>query len=75
MSDTKPAVKMVPVTKGTAFAIGPCRALAVGTAGTINITELDGTDRDDFPVQVGYNPIQVSAVRAGGTAENIWALY
>jgi hypothetical protein len=74
MSDTKSAVKFIPVTKGTAL-VGPCRALNVGTAGTANLTELDGTQRDNYPLVAGYNPIQVREVRAGGTAENIWALY
>lgn len=71
-----PAQNMAAVTKGSSeLPGGVCRSLLVGTAGTANITTPDGTDLDSVPLQQGYNPIMVSKVRAGGTADNIWALY
>lgn len=73
---TKPAVRMVPVTKADAdLADKTCRALLVGIAGTANLMEEDGTIRANVPLQVGYNPLQVLQVRTGGGADNIWALY
>lgn len=62
------------VTKGTALPSGPCRALWVGTPGTANITDYDGIAVTDFPLKSGMNPGCVS-VQAGGTADDIWALY
>jgi hypothetical protein len=71
-----PARRFVPVTKGGEnLPTGLCRGLLVGTAGTANLTEFDGTDRNDVPLQAGYNPMSVCKVRSGGTADNIWALY
>jgi hypothetical protein len=73
---TDSAVSYVPVVKADAdLPDGPCRGLLVGTAGTANLTELDGTERDDVPLQAGYNPLVVAQVRLGGTADDIWALY
>lgn len=54
---------------------GACRALLVGTAGTANLTQEDGTDRNNVPLQAGYNYLTCSKVRTGGTATDIWALY
>lgn len=54
---------------------GPCRALLIGTAGTLNLTQTDGVERDSVPAQVGILPLQALKVRAGGTADNIWAIY
>lgn len=51
------------------------RALWVGTAGTANITDTNGNDADSFPLLQGLNPIGISKLRAGGTADDIWALY
>ena len=51
------------------------KALLVGTAGTANLMQPDGTIRTSVPLQVGYNPLQVLQVRTGGTATDIWALY
>jgi hypothetical protein len=70
-----PATRFILVTKGEALALGPCRALCCGSAGTVNLTQIDGTERDNYPLQTGYNPIEVSEVRVGGTADDIWALY
>ncbi len=73
---TAPADKFVPVTKADAdLAGGPCRALLVGTAGTANLQEIDGTTRTNVPLQQGYNPLGCKQVRTGGTAADIWALY
>lgn len=71
-----PAQQIVPVVKADSdLTFGPCRALWVGTAGTLNIQQLDGTVRAGFPAQVGLIPVSVKQVRLGGTADNIWALY
>jgi hypothetical protein len=47
----------------------------VGTAGTANLGQVDGTTRTDVPLQAGYNPLVCLQVRLGGTADDIWALY
>lgn len=57
------------------IATGPCRGLLVGTAGTANLTTLEGDDRDAVPLVKGYNMLACSKVRPGGTADDIWALY
>lgn len=54
---------------------GVCRGLLVGTAGTANLNDMRGGTTDNVPLQQGYNPLRVRRVRAGGTADNIWALY
>lgn len=73
---TKPASRYVKVTKAdAALPEGPARSLLVGTAGTANLTDGAGIARDAVPLQQGYNPIEASAVRLGGTADDIWALY
>lgn len=50
------------------------RALWVGTAGTANLTDAEGNTMANFPLKEGLNPIQVSLVRTGGTADDIWLL-
>lgn len=73
---SKPASKWVKVTKAnTDLAGGVCRALLVGTAGTANLQDKDGTTTADVPLQQGYNPLECKQVRTGGTADDIWALY
>jgi hypothetical protein len=73
---SNPADAFVLVTKADAdLPDGPCRSLLVGTAGTANIQQLDGTTRANVPLQQGYNPIACKQVRTGGTASDIWALY
>ncbi|MBN9079666.1 MAG: hypothetical protein BGN87_18445 [Rhizobiales bacterium 65-79] len=68
--------KWAPVTKADAdLPDGVCRALLVGTDGTANLMQPDGTIRTDVPLQAGYNPLFVLQVRTGGTADDIWALY
>ncbi len=71
------ATDVVPVTKDDDNDLpdGPCRGLLIGTGGTANLTMLDGTERDEVPLQTGYNLIVCRAVRAGGDADDIWALY
>lgn len=65
-----------PVTKADSDLPGSItRGLLVGTAGTANLMQPDGTIRANVPLQQGYNPLQVRQVRTGGTADNIWALY
>jgi hypothetical protein len=67
--------RMYKITKGTSFPNGACRALLVGTPGTCNLTDGDGTTQTDVPLQLGYNPIIVNSIQSGGTADDIWALY
>jgi hypothetical protein len=57
------------------FADGTCRGLWVGTAGTANLTQDDGTERVNFPLKEGPNPIRVKRVKTGGSADDMWALY
>lgn len=73
---TASAVKYPLVTKANAdLPGGLCRGLLVGTAGTANLTDKDGVEEADVPLQQGYNPLRVLQVRTGGTADNIRALY
>ena len=75
-SSISPAMVYAPVTKANSnLAGGACYALLVGTAGTANLMQLDGTIRANVPLQPGYNPIGCLQVRTGGDADNIWALY
>jgi hypothetical protein len=75
-NDTVSAHKYVPVTKADSdLADGVTKGLLVGTAGTANLMQFDGTIRANVPLQIGYNPIQARQVRTGGTADDIWALY
>jgi hypothetical protein len=71
--DSAPATGMFKITKSDSTPVN-CRALLVGTAGTANITTLDGNACTDVPLQQGYNPIACRLVNTGGTADNIWAL-
>lgn len=73
-----PATKILAVTphNSNEFTDGPCRALLVGTAGAATVVDAEGNTATLIPLQAGYNPIRVKAVRATGlTAANIWALY
>ena len=75
-NDTVSAHRFVPVTKADAnLPDGVTKGLLVGTAGTANLMQFDGTTRANVPLQQGYNPLQVLQVRTGGTATDIWALY
>lgn len=66
----------IPVTPGSGLlANGPCRAIIVTAAGTVNLTTLAGVDRDAVPCNVGVNPYCASKIRSGGTATGIFAGY
>ena len=70
-----PAEKMEQVTKGTPFVNGTgSRGILCGTPGTANIT-VGGVALVNVPMQQGYNPLRVQSVQAGGTADNMWALF
>ena len=68
-----PASGVRAVTKGNAMAT--CRALWIGTPGTLNFTTADGNVLTDFPALAGLLPIATASVQASGTADDIWALY
>jgi hypothetical protein len=72
-----PAVAIKAVTKSDTVDLidGACRALLVGTAGSVNLIDADGNVSLNVPLQQGYNPLSVTRVKLGGTADNIWALY
>jgi hypothetical protein len=74
---TRPGIRMLAVTKADAdLPNGRCRALLVGTAGAANLQlNADDGPLTNVPLQVGYNPLQVTQVRTGGTASDIWAIY
>jgi hypothetical protein len=74
---TGPALAIKPVTKSDTadFADGACRALLVGTGGSASLIDAEGNTVANVPLQAGYNPISVTRVKTGGTADNIWALY
>lgn len=74
-SASAPARTILKLTKGQDLPNGIARGLTVGTAGTANLMDADGNACDNFPLQQGYNPICISALAAGGTADDIWALY
>ena len=71
------ATKFVPVVKADATNLpdGAARALWVGSAGTANLVEVDGTQRADVPLKEGLFPCAVLQVETGGTADDIWAIY
>ncbi len=71
-----PAKAAVEVTKAaTDLPDGPCRALWIGTAGTLNGVDLMGNTVTDFPAKAGRVPLGFRKVTTGGTADDIWALY
>ncbi|WP_310533115.1 hypothetical protein [Novosphingobium sp.] len=75
--DTSPLEDYIPITPGSsALANGPCRAVLVTAAGTINLTTYNGTDRDGIHLAAGiWHPIVASKIRTGGTATGIFAGY
>lgn len=75
LHDTSTARYIEKVTKGTALTRGPCRALYIGTAGTLNFTPADGPARTSFPAKEGHLNIATASVETSGTADDIWALY
>ena len=50
------------------------RSLWVGTAGTLNFVDSYGNTVSNFPAKEGLNPIIVTKILTGGTADNIWLL-
>ena len=51
-----------------------CRGLLVGTGGSLNVTMVNGEQRNAVPFFAGQNPGFFRTVRSGGDAENIWAI-
>jgi hypothetical protein len=76
-ADTSPLEDYVPITPGdTSLAFGPCRAILVTAAGTVNLTTARGTPRDGIHLAAGiWHPIVALKIRAGGTATGIFAGY
>lgn len=71
-----PGMKFVKVTPSDdPFVDGACRALWVGSEGTANIIQIDGTVASGFPLFPGLNRVAVAGIKAGGTASDIWAVY
>ena len=72
-----PIQDFVQIAPGVPATPTPCpentRGLLIETAGTLNVTMANGQERDGVPFQQGYNVAFIAAVRAGGTASNIWA--
>lgn len=54
---------------------GICRALWIGTAGTLNGIDALGNTVTAFPALAGLLPVAFSRVSTGGTASDIWAIY
>jgi len=58
-----------------AFAKGPCRALLVGSGGTLNIFDSTSVAGQGVPFPPGQTDFSVQEIRSGGTATGIWAIY
>lgn len=71
--DSNPALTATLATKNDSNT-QQARALWIGTAGTLNYTDWNGNDVSNFPAQAGLNPIAVTKIKTGGTADNIWLL-
>ena len=50
---------------------GPCRCIIVSADCLLNITEVDGTQRDNAQFFKGYNPCLVLQVRTGAGAGSV----
>lgn len=72
--DTFAGTDLVPLT-ASATPFRACRGLLVGTGGTADIIMRDGRVCEDVPLQAGYNPLQIKALTALGTAADVWAIY
>lgn len=71
----RPAATAKKVTPGSSdLPDGPCVALCVGTAGAATMISAAGDVLTNFPLQQGYNPIQIRQVTSA-SASDIWALY
>jgi hypothetical protein len=70
-----PAKKIYKATKHATNMLAVAgRAVCCGTAGTCTFLDGEGNLCTDYPMQAGYNPIEITALRTGGTADNIWVL-
>lgn len=67
--------KILKLSKNAVVPGGRCFGLVCGTAGTANFIDADGNACANFPLQAGYNPISISTLSSGGTADDIWALF
>jgi hypothetical protein len=54
---------------------GVCRTVNCGTPGTVNFVDGTGNPCVNYPLQPGYNPIVMTQLSTGGTADDIWAIY
>lgn len=72
-----PGTKLIKLTKGADFATahGCPKALWVGTAGTVNITDFEGNECVAFPLFEGRNEISISEIAIGGDADDIWGMF
>lgn len=68
------AKDVIPLTKG-APGFEDTRALLVGVAGTANVVTAAGKTRSNVPLVAGWNPLRISRLLAGGTADDIWGVY
>lgn len=66
---------LVKLTKADDTNITVPRGLWVGTSGTANLVDERGNECANFPLLQGYNPIRISQLETGGTADDIWAMY
>lgn len=58
------------------IADGVPRGFLVGTAGSATLLDIEDNEREDVPLQQGYNPIRdIKRVMLGGTADDIWPYY
>lgn len=55
---------------------GPCRGLLVASAGTVNVTDMTGTQIDGVPLAAGIPLLlAIKRLRTGGTATSVFGLY
>lgn len=71
MSYTDPATGYAAITAGVAFA--QCRAIWVGTAGTV--VAVLGTRTATFTCNVGVLPVMATSVTTASTATGLVAMY
>jgi hypothetical protein len=70
--DVHSATGVKAITPGTPFAA--CRAVLAGTGGTAECTFIDGSSAT-LTLIAGYNPISITNIASGGTADDLVALY
>jgi len=70
------AVRALTKDDGNDLPDGPCRALLVAAAGTVNITDMTGANIDGVPLAAGIpQPLNIKRLRLGGTATSVFGLY